>query len=151
MDYASFAYRTERFSFPSDKLTCSVIAPFPQKAAFASAKRLQARAFYADWLTTTFLRLPPSAVLTRVSTRVCLYDPPDHVAMDYASFAYRTERFSFPSDKLTCSVIAPFPQKAAFASAKRLQARAFYADWLTTTFLRLPPSVAAFAKAYHAL
>ncbi|MCK9479568.1 MAG: hypothetical protein M0R40_08745, partial [Firmicutes bacterium] len=42
--------------FPPEKLTRFVIAPLPQKATFASAKRLQARAFYADLLTTTFLR-----------------------------------------------------------------------------------------------
>jgi len=37
--------------FPPEKLTRFVIAPLPQKATFASAKRLQARAFYADLLT----------------------------------------------------------------------------------------------------
>lgn len=65
---------------------------------------------------------------------------PDHVAMDYASFAYRTERFSFPSDKLTCYVIATFPQKATALLANGLQARRLYANSQPTTFLRLPPS-----------
>jgi hypothetical protein len=38
----------------------SVAPPLPQKGMFASAKRLQARAFNADLLTTTFLRLAAS-------------------------------------------------------------------------------------------
>ncbi len=53
-----------------------------------------------------------------------------HVAVDSAMPIPQENLRDFP-----CSVTAPIPQKVTFASAKPLQARALYADLLTTNFL----------------
>ena len=48
---------SRRLFYEKPPLTRFAAAPLPQKVTFASAKRLQARAFNADLLTANFLRL----------------------------------------------------------------------------------------------